>query len=158
MFVDNGAFYDSTNNHSGFANHQDALLALKKRWTAEDIPFRYAQMDDWQWHKVQGKMGGMEMPGIIHWPPDKTSIPAGMTDWLKMPTSQYCPMYSAQNDYIVDPQYNYTWVADVDATVGPTAISVDVNFYRDVFRNGSHAQMRMFEQDFLCTYAASILL
>lgn len=88
-------------------------------------------------------------------PPDKSSIPSGMSNWLEMPTSQYCPMYSAFNDYIVESGYNYTWAIDDAAAVGPTAIPVDVDFYRDVFRNGSHAQMKMFEQDFLCTYAAS---
>jgi hypothetical protein len=154
--ADNGAFYDSTNNHSGFSNHQEAILALKQRWTQQRIPFRYVQMDDWQWIDPKQAGSNVDMPGIVHWPPDPAAIPAGLTDWLGMPTSQYCPMYSAENDYITDRErYNYTWAVDVDATVGPTAIPLDVQFYRDAFANGSHAQMRMFEQDFLCTYAAS---
>ena len=41
-WTDNGAFYDSGNNHSGFSNHQEAILALKQRWTEQKIPFRYA--------------------------------------------------------------------------------------------------------------------
>jgi hypothetical protein len=154
-WTDNGAFYDSSNNHSGYPNHQAAILALKDRWTEQKIPFRYVQMDDWQWVSATTGTSNVDMPGIIHWPPDEVSIPAGMSDWLGMPTSQYCPMYSANNDYITDPGYNYTWLIDDTATVGATAIPVDEDFYRDVFRNGSHAQMRMFEQDFLCTYAAS---
>jgi hypothetical protein len=149
-WTDNGAFYDSTNNHSRFSNHQEAIQALKQRWTEERIPFRYVQLDDWQW------IGNVDMPGIIHWPPDPSAIPAGLSDWLGMPTSQYCPMYSASNDYITDHErYNYTWAVDLDATVGPTAIPLDVQFYRDAFANGSRAQMKMFEQDFLCTYAAA---
>lgn len=116
-------------------------------------------MDDWQWVADPTNPAGSsnrDMPGIIHWPPDPAAIPSGLSDWLGMPTSQYCPMYSATNDYIIDTsRYNYTWAVDVNATVGPTAIPVDVQFYRDAFHNGSHAQMKMFEQDFLCTYAAS---
>ena len=154
-WTDNGAFYDSSNNHSGYPNHQAAILALKDRWSEQKIPFRYVQMDDWQWVSSTSGLSNVDMPGIIHWPPDKVSIPDGMSDWLEMPTSQYCPMYSADNDYIRDPRYNYTWVTDDTATVGATAIPVDENFYRDAFRNGSRAQMKMFEQDFLCTYAAS---
>ena len=43
----------------------------------------------------------------------------------------------------------------MDETVGTdagAAIPLDVQFYRDVFKNGSRADMRMFEQDFLCYY------
>ena len=42
---------------------------------------------------------------------------------------------------------------DSTSPSGGSAIPLDVQFYRDVFVNGSHAQMKMFEQDFLCTYA-----
>jgi len=43
----------------------------------------------------------------------------------------------------------YKWAVDSSGSVLP----IDVQFFRDIFRNGSVAQMRMFEQDFLCTYA-----
>jgi hypothetical protein len=115
-------------------------------------------MDDWQWvaDPQQSGSNNVDMPGIIHWPPDSAAIPAGLTDWLGMPTSQYCPMYSAANDYIADShRYNYTWAVDVNATVGPTAIPIDAQFYRDAFANGSHAQMKMFEQVTLHTFECS---
>eukprot|EP00038_Savillea_parva_P003767 m.130016 g.130016 ORF g.130016 m.130016 type:complete len:666 (+) comp11274_c1_seq2:922-2919(+) len=143
-WTDNGAYYDSRNvNNSGFANHEVALKALKQRWTAEGIPFRYVQWDDWQWRNGSG--AGMDVPGIVHWPPDESAIPDGLTDWLEMPTSLYAPMYAAQNDY----SDQYTWLVD---DVYGSSIPLDVQFYRDLFANGSKAQMKMFEQDFLCYY------
>jgi hypothetical protein len=152
--ADNGAFFDSSNNHSGFANHEEAILAMKKRWTEQKIPFRYVQMDDWQWHGASGQQ--IDMGGIVHWPPDSTALPDGLSDWLGMPTSQYSPMYAATNVYITDSErYNYSWAIDSAAPLGGSAVPTDVNFYRDMFRNGSRAQMKMFEQDFLCTYASS---
>ena len=62
-------------------------------------------------------------------------------------------MYSAHNEYISDPRY--TWAIDTEAPLGGSALPLSVEFFRDVFRNGSKAQMRMFEQDFLCTYGAT---
>jgi len=62
-------------------------------------------------------------------------------------------MYSAHNEYISDPRY--TWAVDTEAPLGGSALPLSVEFYRDLFRNGSKAQMRMFEQDFLCTYGAT---
>ena len=41
---------------------------------------------------------------------------------------------AANNTYITDPSYNYTWAVDTASLVGPTAIPVDVQFYRDAFR------------------------
>ena len=63
---------------------------MKHRWAAESIPFRYVQMDDWQWHGQNNQ--SIDMGGIMHWPPDPAAIPSGLTDWLGMPTSQYAPM------------------------------------------------------------------
>ena len=62
-------------------------------------------------------------------------------------------MYSAHNEYLSDPRY--TWAVDTEAPLGGSALPLSAEFYRDLFRNGSKAQMRMFEQDFLCTYGAT---
>lgn len=35
---------------------------------------------------------------------------------------------------------------------GGSALPLDASYYRAAFRNGSRARMKMFEQDFLCTY------
>jgi hypothetical protein len=70
-----------------------------------------------------------------------------MTDWLQTPTSLYSSMYADNNLY--QSQGLYKWAADGSGS----ALPVDVDFYRDIFRNGSVAQMKMFEQDFFCTYA-----
>ena len=35
-WTDNGAFYDSTNNHTGYKNHQEILLAAKVEHIKED--------------------------------------------------------------------------------------------------------------------------
>ena len=63
---------------------------MQAQWTKQGIPFRYVQWDDWQWRDASGKKS-IDMGGIVHWPPDASAIPSGMTDWLDMPTSQYCP-------------------------------------------------------------------
>lgn len=109
---------------------------------------RYVQWDDWQWTNPEtGK--NMDIPGIVDFPPNKQAVPDGLTDWLGMPTSLYAPMWSANNSY----RDQYRWIADTDVgTDAGAAIPVDIDFYRDVFKNGSHAQMKMFEQDFLCYY------
>ena len=109
---------------------------------------RYVQWDDWQWTNPEtGK--NMDVPGIVDFPPNKQAVPDGLTDWLGMPTSLYAPMWSANNSY----RDQYRWIADTDVgTDAGAAIPVDIDFYRDVFKNGSHAQMKMFEQDFLCYY------
>ena len=147
-WTDNGAFYGSANDRPGFANHEEALKAMKAEWTRLGIPFRYAQWDDWQWtDPTTGH--NLDIPGIVDFPPDKRAVPDGLTNWLGVPSSLYAPMWSANNSYIDQ----YRWI--VDETVGAdagAAIPVDPQFYRDVFKNGSHADIRMFEQDFLCYY------
>ena len=40
-WTDNGAFYSGNNDRSGFANHEEALKAMKKEWTRLGIPFRW---------------------------------------------------------------------------------------------------------------------
>ena len=65
--------------------------------------------------------------------------------------SQYAPMYSANNVWINE----FDWKVD-DAAGGVnssrSAIPVDPAFYLNLFRNGSSkVNMKMFEQDFLCT-------
>ena len=45
-WTDNGAFYDSSNNVTNFKNHEDMLVAMKKQWQAQNIPFRYVQVSE----------------------------------------------------------------------------------------------------------------
>ena len=119
------------------------LLAIKERWEAQRIPFRYVQLDDW-WQTQVG-----DVPGVQWWWPTKQSIPDGLSDWLGMPTSLYNSMYAATNNtYIEDKaRYNYTWAVDAGAPGGGSALPVDKMFYRDIFANGSKARMKMFEQE-----------
>lgn len=70
-----------------------------------------------------------------------------MTNFLDAPTSLYSSMWSDKNVY--QQQGLYKWAVDDSGSVLP----IDPQFFRDIFKNGSVAQMKMFEQDFLCTYA-----
>ena len=149
-WTDNGAFYGSANNDSGYINQEVMLRAMKKQWEAQSIPFRYVQWDDWQW--VNGSHHP-DIPGPYpNWLPLPSVIPSGMTDWLGMPTSLYNPMYSANTSYIsANPELG-AWAVDTSSAMGGSAIPLDPAYYRAAFRNGSRAKMKMFEQDFLCTY------
>ena len=73
-------------------------------------------------------------------------FPSGMTDWLHLPLSLYVDSYNANNVYIKAGQYR--WHTDAKGH----AIPLDVEFFRDIFTNGTRAGMKMFEQDFLCSY------
>ena len=138
-WADYGAYYYHTTN--GFNNHEDALLAVQARATNLSIPFRYYQWDDWF------PIENGDQPGTLFWWPRAEEIPSGMTDWLAAPTSLYSSMWSDKNVY--QQAGLYKWATDESGSVLP----VDVSFFRDIFHNGSVARMRMFEQDFLCTYA-----
>ena len=87
-----------------------------------------------------------DQPGTLFWWPGP-EIPSGMTNFLGAPTSLYSSMWSDKNVY--QQAGLYKWAVDGSGSVLP----VDVQFFRDIFKNGSVAQMKMFEQDFLCTYA-----
>jgi len=87
-----------------------------------------------------------DQPGTLYWWPGP-EIPSGMTNFLGAPTSLYSSMWSDKNVY--QQAGLYKWAVDGSGSVLP----VDVQFFRDIFKNGSVAQMKMFEQDFLCTYA-----
>ncbi len=144
-WTDNGAFYDSTQKKLSFDNYEDVILALKDEWRKHELPFRYVQWDDWQWEH-------QDIPGPTpNWLPNKTSLPSGMTDWLQMPVSLYNPMYSSQTSYIQNSELG-EWVVDYNSSKGGSALPLSPMYYRAAFRNGSRAQMKMFEQDFLCTY------
>lgn len=73
-----------------------------------------------------------------------------MTDWLEMPTSQYNPMYASNNEYLSQ----YTWA--VDSNSG-SAIPLDVNYYRDAFKNGTKAQMKVRADRGSCSHVACLL-
>jgi hypothetical protein len=149
-WTDNGAYYDSGNNRSGFANHENMLIAMKKQWELQKIPFRYVQWDDWQW--INGSHHP-DIPGPYpNWLPLPQNIPSGITDWLQMPTSLYNPMYAANTSYITQSPELGEWAVDAESAMGGSAIPLDPAYYRAAFKNGSRAQMKMFEQDFLCTY------
>ena len=149
-WTDNGAFYDSSNKASGFANHEEMLKALKMQWQKQGIPFRYVQWDDWQW--VVGDRHP-DIPGPYpNWLPLASAIPSGMTDWLGMPTSLYNPMYAANTSYITSNTSYGEWAVDRGSAMGGSAVPLDAAYYRAAFRNGSRARMQHFEQDFLCTY------
>ena len=155
-WTDNGAFYDSSNNESNFSNHEEMLVAMKKQWELQHIPFRYVQWDDWQW--VTGSHHP-DIPGPYpNWLPLPHNIPSGMTDWLGLPTSLYNPMYAANTSYITHNPELGQWAIDHASAKGGSAIPLDPAYYRAAFRNGSRARMRMFEQDFLCTYQWSTTL
>jgi hypothetical protein len=49
-------------------------------------------------------------------------------------------------------QQKYKWAVDPTSQKGGSAVPLDAQYYRDAFKNGSAAQMVMYEQDFLCYY------
>lgn len=138
---DAGAFY--YHNPAPFPNYQEALLAVKADAQARSIPFRYSQWDDWwayQNHSDFGNWGG-----VTNWVPMPGVFPDGMTDWLGLPLSLYASSYSAGNVYRQADMF--AWNTDDRGH----AIPVDRTFYDAIFRNGTAAGMKMFEQDFLCS-------
>jgi hypothetical protein len=140
-WTDNGGFH-YRGAHPDQDTMEEALLAVKHGLIHDQgIPIRYMQWDDW-WMESKG-----DIPGMLSWNPKPDVFPSGFSDWLGMPLAMYAPEYSGENVWITD----YDWKT-VQIPRGSTAIPLDPNFYRDLFRNGTVIGMVMFEQDFLCSY------
>jgi hypothetical protein len=138
-WTDNGAYY-YMGVHTNYSNSEEALKAVKSDLAKRRIPIRCMQWDDW-WMESKG-----DRPGITSWTPKMSVFPSGFTDWLDMPLSLYAPMYSSENDWT--DRYHFK----KDPNGNPTAIPLDPAFYPDLFHNGTKIGMKMFEQDFLCSY------
>jgi hypothetical protein len=150
-WTDAGAFHYQ--DPSPYLNYETAMLAVKKDAAAREIPFRYFQFDDW-WAVQRGDFGGDEGPlhlkagpggGLLYWQPRSHVFPSGLTDWLGLPLSLYAPAYSIDSSYINESLY--TWAKD---PISGHALPTDRSFYDSLFKNGTRAGMKMFEQDFMC--------
>mmetsp|Transcript_28175 Transcript_28175/g.52614 ORF Transcript_28175/g.52614 Transcript_28175/m.52614 type:complete len:774 (-) Transcript_28175:206-2527(-) len=130
-WTDNGAYYYHYLPRPPFNNSEEALKAVQADAIARDIPVRYFQWDDW-WFYNGSPWQYEAVPSIF---------PDGLSDWMHSPLSLYTGEYGANNPY----RSRFEFV-DHQAT---TVLPVDVGFYRELFRNGTKAGMKMFEQDYL---------
>ena len=140
-FTDNGAYHYTAAHESKYSNMEETLLDVKQKLKERKVPIRYVQWDDW-WMESRG-----DMPGMLSWQPKPDIFPSGFTNWLDMPLSMYAPGYAGENVWIDDYQWKIT-----NTSRGLTSIPTDVKFYHDLFRNGTKIGMKLFEQDFLCSY------
>ena len=137
--------YNVSTDMGGCVEHhnctnEDALLAVKAVATREGIPLRYFQWDDWA-------------PLDWNWPPE--AFQDGASHWLghdphnptePMPLSLYHGLYSGSGR--VPSLQKYKWSPD-------GAVPLDRGFFDGIFRNGSKAGMKMFEQDYICSSMAT---
>jgi hypothetical protein len=138
-WTDNGAYHYVGTTGPNYDNMEEALVGIKEGMKEKRIPIRYIQWDDWWMEKIA------DIPGILSWTPKKDVFPSGFSDWLGMPLAMYAPEYASTNVWIEQ----YSWKIDPKRN---TSIPIDTKFYMDLFKNGTSIGMKMFEQDFLCSY------
>ena len=84
--------------------------------------------------------------GLTNWQAMPQVFPSGLTDWLGLPLALYSSAYSGSNVYLHSGRFNWT----TDPVNTGNVLPLGRAFYDEMFRNGTRAGMKMFEQDFMC--------